>query len=83
MASRVDTIKRSRFNEAVASAPETDENGLSLLIGGLVVFGLALGGLVIGYVSPTIEWASTAVLVSTGTVLTGSGIWNLVKEHLP
>jgi len=65
---------------AVAARQDADEKGISLLIGGLMVFGLALGGLAIGYVSSTVEIVSTSVLTIFGSVLTGSGIWSFIRR---
>lgn len=63
-----------------AQVTDASERGTSQLIGGLLVFALAPIGLAIGYASTAIQWATTCLLAATGSVLTVSGIWNLIKR---
>jgi putative Mn2+ efflux pump MntP len=71
--------RRDQVEVAVAQVPAA-ERGISMLIGGLMVFGLALGGYAIGYVSQAAQWISTGLLGTLGSILTGSGIWTIVRH---
>lgn len=73
-------VSQERVETAVAQTPSAIEQGFSNLIGGFLVFGLAAVGLAIGYASTSIQWATTGVLATTGSLLTVSGIWALVTR---
>lgn len=59
--------------QAVAAVDSRDQ-GLSMLIGAVMVFGLAAGGLAIGYVTPFVQWLFTGILSSLGALFAISGI---------
>ncbi|APV44355.1 hypothetical protein Dform_01019 [Dehalogenimonas formicexedens] len=75
------SIRREQIKVAAAQYPESIEKGISQLIGGLLVFGLALGGLAIGYSTTITQWAATSVLVVTGFLLTVSALWSLIRKQ--
>jgi hypothetical protein len=78
MADRI--MRQEKAEDAVAQMPGAVERCISQLIGGLMVFGLALGGLAIGYASTAIRYATTSVLVAVGFVLAVSGLWTLIRR---
>ena len=78
MADRI--MRQEKVEAAVAQMPDAGERGISQLIGGLMVFGLALGGLAIGYASTAIQYATTGILVAAGFVLAVSGLWTLIRR---
>lgn len=80
MFSKEEHNRRDQVEVAVAQAPAA-ERGISMLIGGLMVFALALGGYAIGYVSQAAQWISTGFLGTLGSILTGSGIWTIVRHN--
>ena len=75
------SMTQEMVETTIAQIPNTNDTGISYLIGGLLVFGLAAGGLVIGYASTAIQWAITGALATTGLMLTVSGIWTLIKRQ--
>ena len=82
MAGRVGMGREEHIDVAVAPMLDADERGMSHLIGGLMLFGLAWGGLAIGYASAAMQWLATSLLVTPGLALTASGVWNLIKNNL-
>jgi hypothetical protein len=80
MSTNKEQYRRDQVEVAVAQMPAA-ERGISMLIGGLMVFGLALGGYAIGYVSQAAQWISTGFLGTLGSVLTGSGIWTIIRHN--
>ncbi|MEL7561773.1 hypothetical protein [Dehalogenimonas sp. 4OHTPN] len=54
---------------------------MSTLIGGLLAFGLAVGGYTLGYVSPTVQWICTGMLGLLGSILLGSGLRGILKSR--
>jgi hypothetical protein len=73
-------MRQEKVEATAAQMTDANERGTSQLIGGLMVYGLALGGLGIGYSSAMIQWVSTGVLAVIGSVLTVSGLWALIKR---
>ncbi len=80
MASRINVEGRGQTRVALPPGTSADDKALSNLIGGLLLFGLAWGGLALGYASAAMQWLGTAVLVVPGSLLAGTGIWNLVSN---
>ncbi|KTB48453.1 hypothetical protein DD509_02055 [Dehalogenimonas alkenigignens] len=76
-------VKRTGSNSQQAiAAPVADfENSVSAMIGGLLAFGLALGGYTLGYASPAVQWICTGVLGLLGSVLLGSGLRGILKSR--
>ncbi|PPD58839.1 hypothetical protein [Dehalogenimonas etheniformans] len=72
---------RQRRVKVATVYPESIEIATSQLIGSLLVFGLALGGLAIGYSSVAIQWAVTSVLALIGLFLTVAGLWTLIRKR--
>ncbi|MDV2989880.1 MAG: hypothetical protein P3T54_07025 [Dehalogenimonas sp.] len=66
--------KKQDSSFSIAAAVDARDQGVSMMIGAAMVFGLAAGGLAIGYVSPFIQWLVTGTLGVLGTLLTVSGI---------
>jgi hypothetical protein len=82
MKNAIDAKIAERIIAAVPQKVEADERAVSLFIGGLLLFGLALGGLAIGYATPFIQSVTTAVLISIGSLLIGGGIWSIIRDSL-
>ncbi len=80
MASKKNIGRRNQAPVVVTSA-SGDERALSNLIGSLIFFGLAWGGLAIGYASAVMAWLGTSILIATGVALMSSAVWNLIKEN--
>jgi len=80
MGSNVNVGRREQIQIAVSPALDAVDRGISQFIGGLLLFGLAWGGLAIGYASVAMQWLGTSVLVVPGSFLAGSGIWNLISN---
>lgn len=76
-------MKHTRIDshKMVAATMADFENSVSALIGGLLMFGLALGGYTLGYVSPTVQWICTGTLGLLGSVLLGTGLRGFLKRR--
>jgi hypothetical protein len=75
----MEDTRRGRV-EDVVQLHDAVERGTSQLIGGLLVLGLALLGMAIGYSSSLIQWVTTTVLGLVCLLLTISGLWTLVRR---
>jgi predicted lipid-binding transport protein (Tim44 family) len=80
MESKMNLERQNPSNTVVAPMPDAVDRGVSQLIGGLMLFGLAWGGLALGYASAAMQALGTAMMGVTGFALTGSGVWNLVTK---
>ncbi|MGI2335511.1 MAG: hypothetical protein ACRKGH_02570 [Dehalogenimonas sp.] len=66
---------------SIAATVDEREQGGSMLICAVLIFGLAAGGLAIGYVTPFVQWLVTGILGLIGTLFSISGIIKVLSRR--